>query len=93
MELELELFGSNLFSRAGAGAFFVGLELELLGSNYFFRAGVKAFKLLRSKHCSEKAGIKKLQLFKGCGSFAGLDKYAVPRRRQFQRPLVMSYID
>ena len=42
-ELNLELFGSILFSTAGAGAFqfhfFSELELELLGSIFLFRAG------------------------------------------------------
>ena len=43
-EFELELFSSNYFPRAGAGAFRLQyllpeLELELLGSETFHRAG------------------------------------------------------
>ena len=49
-EFELELFSSNYFPRAGAGAFWLQyllpeLELELLGSEIFHTAGAGAYKL------------------------------------------------
>ena len=48
--MELELFSSNYFPRAGAGAFrqiffLPELELELLGSDFFQRAGAGPYKL------------------------------------------------